>query len=121
MTKSFNTTIEDRLGCLWITFNDSIDMDNYKAIEDSIFQKIKESSSLNIVIDLSKTLALFSSGVGVIMRMHLLINEHNKKLFLVNVSEKVQEGLETMGLNRVLKIYPSTEAFQSDLEDSAEQ
>ena len=43
MAKTFNPTIEEKQGCLWITFKESIDMDNYKAIEDSISQHIHES------------------------------------------------------------------------------
>ena len=120
MSKSFNTSIENHLGCLWITFNDSIDMDNYKFIEESVFQKLAGVGTPNVVIDLSKTAALFSSGVGVIMRIHSLAKEHNKKLSLVNVSSKVQDGLETMGLDRVLSIYSNTDEFQSDKNSSSE-
>jgi len=120
MSKSFNIAVQEHLGSLWITFTDSIDMDNYKLIEETIFQNIQSTTSERVVIDLSKTQALFSSGVGVIMRIHSLSKEHNKILYLVNVNDKVQEGLETMGLDSVLKIYSSTEDFQSDIEKPSE-
>ncbi len=120
MSKSYNTSIENRSGCLWTTFKDSIDMDNHKVIEDSVFQKIKECTSQDVVIDLSKTTALFSSGVGVIMRIHSIAQDHHKKLSLVNVSDKVRDGLETMGLDRVLSIYSTTNEFQSDNNNSSE-
>lgn len=120
MSKSFNITVQEHLGSLWIIFTDSIDMDNYKLIEETIFQNIQDTISDRVVIDLSKTQALFSSGVGVIMRIHSLSKEHNKTLYLVNVNDKVQEGMETMGLDSVLKIYSSTKEFQSDIEKSSE-
>ncbi len=120
MSKSFNTEVEERQGCLWITFKDSIDMDNYQIIEEGIFKKITETNSHKVVLDLSKTPTLFSSGVGTVMRMHTVIQENNKDFYLVNVNDRVQEGFETMGLDTVLKTYSSPEAFQSDLKTSSE-
>jgi len=119
MPKTFNTSIENKTGSLWITFKDSIDMDNYKIIEDGISQKIKESDLQNVVIDLSKTAALFSAGLGVIMRMHHFVTGKNKQLFIVNASEKVKESLEVMNLNKILSIYSSVEEFKASLEKSA--
>lgn len=118
MSKSFNTSIEERHGCLWITIKDSIDMDNYRSIEEDIFQQIKDNSSNSVVIDLSKIPALFSSGVGVIMRIHSLSKEHNKDLYLVNANDKVEDVMETMGLDSVLKIYPTEDAFKADQDKS---
>lgn len=115
MAKTFNTSIEYRLGCLWITFKDSIDMDNYKIIENNIYIKIEESDAKDIVLDLSKTLALFSSCLGIIIRLNTYAGKNNKKLFLVNVSKKVREGLITTGLNKVLTIYSTFEELQSEL------
>ena len=94
-------------------------MDNYKSIEQDIFEHIKKASTTSVVIDLSKIPALFSSGVGVIMRIHSLSKEHNKDLYLVNVNNKVEEVMETMGLDSVLKIYPDEESFKTDQENSS--
>lgn len=114
MAKTFNPSIEERLGCLWITFKDPIDMDNYKIIENSVTQIIKESNLQKVVIDLSKTSSLFSSGLGVIMRVHILAKENNKEIFIVNASERMLEGLEAMNLDKVLTIYSTTDAFESE-------
>ena len=119
MAKTFNPSIEERLGSLWITFKDQIDMDNYKTIEDSITQIIQESDLQKVVIDLSKTTALFSSGLGVIMRMHLLAKENNKEIFIVNASDRMLEGLEAMNLDKVLTIYSTTEKFESEQANSS--
>lgn len=121
MSKSFNTEVEERQGCLWITFKKSIDMDNYKIVEEGIFTEITKTTSHKVVLDLSKTPTLFSSGVGTVMRMHTVINENNKEFYLVNVNERVQEGFETMGLDTVLKTYATQEAFQSDLDKLSEK
>ncbi len=119
MIKTSNILVKKRLGCLWITLNNPIDMDNYKTIEDNIFMKIDEYSpnSFDLVLDLSKTVALFSSGLGVIMRIQRYAMEHKKKFFLVNVSEKVHEGLCNVGLDKILNIYPSIEALKSNLQE----
>ena len=114
MAKTFNPTIEEKQGCLWITFKESIDMDNYKAIEDSVSLNIKESTFQKIVIDLSKTITLFSSGLGLLMRMHLLAKDNNKIIYIVNATDKMREGLEAMNLDKILSIYPTTEAFESE-------
>jgi anti-anti-sigma factor len=116
MAKTFNPSIEERQGCLWITFKESIDMDNYKTIEDSVSRNMMDSNLQKVVIDLSKTAALFSSGLGLIMRMHLLAKKNNKKIYIVNASDRMREGLETMNLDKILSIYPSTEAFESEQE-----
>jgi anti-anti-sigma factor len=120
MPKSFNMVVDERDGFLWITFNDSIDMDNHKNIEESIFQKIQQTTARYIVIDLEKTTALFSSGVGVIMRIHGKVQEYNKKLYLVNVQEKVAEGLEIMGLDQTLNIFASAGLLEAAIEASEE-
>ena len=119
MAKTYNTTIEQRMGCLWVTFKDSIDRDNYKTIEESISQKIKETDLQNVVIDLSKTAALFSAGLGVIMRMHHFVTQKNKHIFIVNASEKLRESLEVMNLNKILSIYSSVEEFKAFPENSS--
>ena len=114
MAKTFSPTIEERLGCLWITFKDQIDMDNYQIIENKVTQIIKESNLKKIVIDLSETVALFSSGLGVIMRMHTLVKKNNKKIFIVNASERMVEGFEAMNLDKLLAIYSTANAFESE-------
>ncbi len=115
MAKSFHTTVENRMNHAWITLKDSMDMDNYKKIEDSIFLQLKKENIQDIVVDLSETSTLFSPGIGVIMRIHSFATKNNKKLFLVNVSEKLNEVLVFSSLDKVLKIYPTEEAFKATL------
>ncbi|MGD9201716.1 MAG: STAS domain-containing protein [Chitinispirillia bacterium] len=115
MPKSFNINIEEKIGCIWITFNDSIDMDNYKLIEDEIFHKIKSDTPRNIVLDLSKTSALFSSGIGLIIRLHSFVEKFNKKIYLVNVSQKVSDSFIMTGLNAVLTIFSTEEEFKKKI------
>ena len=118
MGKSYVTSVDRKHNSLWIMLPDSIDMDNYKTIETAIFNKITSTPVQKIVCDLSQTTALFSAGVGVIMRMHTLVNDNAKQFYLVNVADRVREGLETMGLDRVLSIFPSFEAFQRSLDET---
>lgn len=115
MAKSFHTSVENRMDHIWITFKDSVDMDNYKKVEDSIFLQLKKENIQDIVVDLSETSTLFSPGIGVIMRIHNFAKQNNRKLFIVNVSEKLNEVLIFSSLDRILKIYPSEKEFSADL------
>jgi anti-anti-sigma factor len=115
MAKTFHTTIENRMGHIWITFVDSVDMDNYQKIEDNIFHQIKKNDLRDIVVDLSKTSTLFSSGLGVLMRLHSFASENKKEVFLVNVSTKLNEVLKFSSLDRVMKVFPTVEEFEAFL------
>jgi anti-anti-sigma factor len=117
MTKSSTTFIEKRYGCLWIVLPDSIDMDNYEKIEKTIAPELKESPK-KIVLDFSKTENLFSSGLGVIVRLQKRITELGGILFLVNFSPRLKEALEAVGLDRVFKTFSSEAEFEASLKSN---
>ena len=69
MGKSYTTSVEQRHGCLWITLPDSIDMDNFLKIEERIMPEL-EKAPQEVVLDFSRTKALFSSGIGLVVRLN---------------------------------------------------
>ena len=110
MAKSYTTTIETRHGHLWIVLPDSIDMDNYAKIEELILEEL-ETEPRNVALDFTRTKALFSSGIGLVVRLKKLINDKGLGLSLVNLDPKIKEGLENVGLENVMEIYATEEAF----------
>lgn len=115
MTKPGNISIVAKDQCLWITFQSPIDMDNRDAVEESIFLQLQANIGHTIVIDLSKTEVLFSSGLGLIMRMKKFADDHQAKIFLVNISEKVHEGLLNVGLHKILPLCTNEEELRKNL------
>jgi anti-anti-sigma factor len=110
MGKSFTTFIDRRHGCLWIVLPSSIDMDNYEKIEQTIDPELKESPK-KIVLDFSKTESIFSSGLGVIVRVQKRVSELGGQLFLVNFSPRLKDALEAVGLERIFKTFETEELF----------
>lgn len=88
-----------------------IDMNNYKKVETDILNHMNGSSQPQVTLDLTKTDVLFSSGIGMLVRLKSAAEKFNKKLCLVNVSTKIREGLLSMSLDRVIPIYSTTQHF----------
>ena len=97
-----NTEIRD--GYLWVTPLDTIDMDNTRLIEDR-FHTAFDSHPCAVVLDMAATHALFSSGIGLIMRLYNIAKEAGRDFRVVNVEKKIFDAMESMGLARVLAIH----------------
>ncbi len=115
MPKAFTTQIEERDGAVWIILPDSIDMDNYRRIEENIEPQLTRKP-LKVVLDFSKTTALFSSGLGLIIRIKKRIDELGGQLFLLCISKKMEEGFSNVGLDKVFTICRSPEQLQECLQ-----
>ncbi|MFP4416342.1 MAG: STAS domain-containing protein [Chitinivibrionales bacterium] len=117
MPKAFATQIEQRDGVVWIILPETIDMDNYRHIEEMIEPELTRRG-IQVVFDFSKTTALFSSGLGLIIRIKKQIDELKGKLFLLCVSRKLEEGFSNVGLDKVFTICRSREELQQCLAKS---
>lgn len=113
MPKRYNTSIEVRNDKIWITFEDPIDMDNYKAVEEAILYAIKKNKEEKVILDLSKTMTLFSSGIGVILRIHSFASQYKRKMILVNISPRVLEAFKTTGLDQMFTIFPNSQELDT--------
>ena len=103
--------IDQKSGCTWITLPDAINMDTYGAIEKSIGERAAGYGGC-VVVDLGKTSNLFSSGLGLIIRVRKLVMESKGRIFLVNVSGKIREILETVQLDKVFTMYATDVEFE---------
>ncbi len=110
MAKTFSTQIEKRHDALWISLPDSIDMDNHQKIQEMIEPEM-EGGCERVVLDFSHTKSLFSSGLGLIIRLKKLVENKGGKIFLVNVRDKIYEGFENVGLNKTFDIFMTENEF----------
>jgi anti-anti-sigma factor len=103
-------------GFLWITMPDSITMDNYVRIEEEIIGAISGSCN-KVVLDMAATRSLFSSGLGLLIRLKKRLDERNCFLFLVNVSHRVRDILTAVHLDTVFSMYSTDVEFEISQED----
>lgn len=115
MASTISMSIENKIGCLWITLPDAISMYNNRELEKSIIENLKEHT--DIVLDLSMTTHLFSAGLGLIIRIRKAANEKNSSLYLVNVNEKMRVFLTALNLTNVLSIYATDVEFEISRSD----
>jgi anti-anti-sigma factor len=110
-TKKSTPVIEARPEGLWIVLPDSIDMDNYHGIEEHIIPELATPGK-TIILDFSNTVSLFSSGIGLILRIKKNVSDKNGSLVLVNMSDRLIEGLTNVGLDKILPMYATAEEWQ---------
>jgi Anti-anti-sigma regulatory factor (antagonist of anti-sigma factor) len=108
--------IENKSEFVWITLPNSINMDTYKIIEDKI-QTSLTGAYLRVVLDLSGTDNLFSSGLGLLIRVRKFVAQSNGFICLVNVSKKIRSILETVHLDKVFDIYATDVEFEISQEE----
>ncbi|MGB7566421.1 MAG: STAS domain-containing protein [Chitinivibrionales bacterium] len=108
--------IENKSDFVWITLPDSVNMDTYKAIEEKIESRL-DAACVRVVLDLSKTSNLFSSGLGLIIRVRKWVAKSNGFICLVNVSRKIRAILETVHLDKVFTIYATDVEFEISQEE----
>jgi anti-anti-sigma factor len=104
-------------GFLWIAMPDSINMDNYVRIEEQIIEAVSGTSGTRIVFDLAATKNLFSSGLGLLIRLKKRFDEKDCPLFLVNVSHRIQDILAGIHLDKLFTVYATDVEFEISQED----
>jgi len=106
---------EQKAGYLWIMLPDSIHMDNYKRIESEIEERL--AGHERIVLDFTATKSLYSSGIGMMIRMRRTVAERKGFICCVNVSEHIRTLLTTVNLDRLFPIYATDVEFEISQED----
>ena len=116
MDEPDNLKIENKSGFVWITLPDSINMDTYKSIEETVEARL-DAAFVQVVLDLSKTNNLFSSGLGLIIRIRKCVAKSSGFICLVNVSRKIRAVLETVHLDKVFTLYATDVEFEISQEE----
>jgi anti-anti-sigma factor len=120
MDKPSVVQFQRKMGYLWVMLPDSIHMNNYREVEEQIVSKIMPESN-QVVLDLAQTKYLYSSGIGLLVRLKKRVSEEKGSLSLVNVPRKIRDILETAQLNRVFDIYATDVEFEISCGDKWEK
>jgi len=120
MNGAHDLNVSMKNGYLWITLPDSINMDNYTRIEDQIGKALADAAT-SVVLDMAGTHNLFSSGLGLLIRIKKRLDEKNANLFLVNVPFKIREILGAVHLDKLFTMYATDVEFEISQEDILEK
>jgi anti-anti-sigma factor len=120
MKKAGGITVAVKNGFLWIAMPDSITMDNYVKIEEEIVDAVAGPNT-KIVLDMAATRNLFSSGLGMLIRLKKHLDGKKSALYLVNVSHKVKDILASVNLDNLFSIYATDVEFEISQEDILEK
>jgi anti-anti-sigma factor len=111
MEQCSEATIEKKMGCTWVTLPDAVNMDTYGSIESAIARSAAGCAGW-VVFDMGKTNNLFSSGLGLIIRIRKLVMECKGRVVLVNVSRRIRGVLETVRLDKLFNMYATDVEFE---------
>jgi anti-anti-sigma factor len=111
MNQTDRAVIQEKMGCKWIVLPDAINMDTYASIEDELHRTLA-GENIQVVVDLSNTNNLFSSGLGLIIRVRKHVYELNGSVCLVNVSDKIRAVFEAVRLDKLFPLYATDVEFE---------
>ncbi|MBD3344012.1 MAG: STAS domain-containing protein [Chitinivibrionales bacterium] len=111
MSGSNEFAVETKMGHLWITLPSAIHMDNYREIEQKIESHLYGDSK-QIVLDFTNTKRIYSSGMGLLIRLRKQVGEANGNVALVNVSKVCRDLLAEVNLDRLFPVYATDIEFE---------
>jgi len=87
-------------------------------LKDSITLKshlnsLLEKNTRNVALNLSKVTYLDSGALNVLIYAHNSLRKREGALVLIQPNEYVRDVLEVVGLDKLVKIYPSDEEFRN--------
>ncbi|MBN1552875.1 STAS domain-containing protein [bacterium] len=115
-TKNGNNMIQRENEYLRVVLPNSISMEESRELEHDIIAQCGENGE-KLILDFSRTSALYSSGIGLLIRLRKFLMEREGSVFLVNVSRKLRELLSQLNLDRVFPIYGTDVEFDISGED----
>lgn len=101
---------------LWIILPDSINLDDSKAVESAILNNCN-SKLKHVVFDFSIVNNLYSSGLGLIVRVRKFVQDRGGVLVIVNVSGRILEIIKALNLDRIIPIYLTDVEYKISHED----
>ena len=103
--------IETRKGWLWVMFPDGLSVHDYLNVVAAITSRIRRPDE-EVVVDLSRVRALYSSGLGILARIHARLAKNGGKIHLVNVSRPIKELLSSVHLDKVFAVHATDVEFE---------
>ncbi|MBN1757040.1 MAG: STAS domain-containing protein [Chitinispirillaceae bacterium] len=108
--------IKEKASYLWITLPDAITMYDNKEIEQKIGERLRDRKD-HVVLDFSHTRAVYSSGLGLMIRIRRFVTERGGTLSLVNVSERLYDMFRALNIEKVFPIYTTDVEFEISQDD----
>ncbi len=103
MNNSSDYHIESKNGCLLVELPHYIDLENDNKLQENIEDQIQDSTK-RVVLDFLKVQGINSFIVGQIMRIRRYISQSDRSLYLINISERCQDQLKSVNLDKVVNI-----------------
>jgi len=83
----------------------------------TIISKLLENNIFYIALNLAHVSYIDSGALNVLIYSYNYIVKNNGTLCIIGPNEYVRDVLEVVGLNQIVKIYSTEEAFENDKED----
>lgn len=104
-------SIEKRDDYLLVKAPHSVSMDNYEHIEDDIVSALTPDVE-RLVIDLLNTEQVYSSGIGLLLRLRKKMVDSGGAICLVNVSPRCRALLDSVHLSDIMAVYSTDVEFE---------
>lgn len=98
---------------LLVNFNGELDHHTAKDARESIDSAYDSSNVKNIVIDLNKLNFMDSSGIGLLMGRYKIASQNSGKLYIKNVSDRVEKILKMSGMLKIVNIIDENQSVNS--------
>lgn len=94
---------------LLVTFEGELDHHTAKEARESIDKAFDSNNVKNIIIDLHQLNFMDSSGIGLLMGRYKIASQNGGKLYIKNVSERVEKILKMSGMLKIVNIIEKDE------------
>lgn len=108
---SSQVMIENRLGYIWVVLPESLNIGNYSDIENVVIRQLTGGAD-HLVFDLSRVRAIYSSALGVLIRIRKQVGEAGGVVCLVNIRPTIIALLESLNLDKVFPMYATDVEFE---------
>lgn len=89
---------------LLVNFDGELDHHTATEVRESIDSEYDSRNARNIVIDLNQLNFMDSSGIGLLMGRYKIASQNGGKLYIKNVSERVEKILKMSGILKIVTI-----------------
>ncbi len=110
MTDMKKVTVTRENGFLRVVLPDAIGMDDSLEIEKEIKSYLSDEKE-QVILDFSMTTALYSSGIGLLIRLQKMGKQTDIPIYFVNVSKKLRNFFTDLKMDRVFKIFATDVEF----------
>ena len=116
MTDKKKVTVTRENGFLRVVLPDAIGMDDGMEIEKEIKSYLSDKKE-QIVLDFSMTTALYSSGIGLLIRLQKMLKQTDSPIYIINVTKKLRNFFTDLKMDRVFKVFATDVEFDLSRDD----